>query len=60
MKNETVNSKTPFARAEKWLASPQGVRCQENQGAHGEYLKNRLVLAFSAGWIARGDFEEGP
>lgn len=42
-----------LARArDEWMESYEGKRCQAD-GAHGQYLRNRLALAFIAGWNAR-------
>lgn len=36
---------------DKWLQSDQGKKCCDGQ-AQGQYLRNRLVEAFMAGWEA--------
>lgn len=42
--------KTAFARAlEDWFQSEEGRRCVQGS-AHGQYLENRLMRAFAAGW----------
>jgi hypothetical protein len=36
---------------DKWLESEDGRKCL-SPGAHGQYLRNRLMRAFQAGWDA--------
>jgi hypothetical protein len=44
--------RSPIAKArDAWLESPEGKRCSEGR-AEGQYLENRLVTAFIAGWTA--------
>ena len=44
--------KSPLAKArDKWLLSEEGERCCQGS-TKGQYLKNRLELAFIAGWDA--------
>lgn len=43
---------TKLAKArDKWLESEEGKRCCEGR-TEGQYLRNRLELAFIAGWEA--------
>lgn len=43
----------PAARArDAWMQSIEGRRCVEGH-ATGQYLRNRIELAFLAGWNAR-------
>jgi len=45
-------AKSPLAKArDKWLFSEEGKRCLEGKTS-GQYLENRLRLAFIAGWNA--------
>ena len=45
--------KSELAKArDKWLNSEEGKKCCEGTTA-GQYLQNRLELAFIAGWDAR-------
>lgn len=47
--------RTPIAIArDKWLLSEEGKRALDGS-ATGQYLENRLVLAFLAGWNAHGE-----
>lgn len=42
-----------LARArDEWIESEEGKQCAEVPGAYGQYLRNRLVRAFIAGWNA--------
>lgn len=44
--------KHPMAIAiDEWLESEEGRKCLA-EGAHGVYLRNRLMSAFRAGWDA--------
>lgn len=46
---------------DKWLASEEALRCLEpsilSKQSHEEFLRNRLVSAFSAGWDAAWSVE---
>lgn len=45
--------RSPLAKARyKWFESYEGRRCLTSGMAWGPYLKNRLELAFIAGWEA--------
>lgn len=47
-----VDHRSPLAVArDEWLASEEGRTCCDGT-AHGQYLENRLVMAFIAGWDA--------
>lgn len=49
--------RSPLARArDKWLASEKGKKCCEGN-TQGQYLRNRLELAFIAGWNARNNLK---
>jgi len=44
--------KSELAKArDKWLESDEGKGCSEGH-AHGQFLRNRIELAFIAGWTA--------
>ena len=46
------NLRSPLAKArDRWLLSKEGTRAQHGY-ANGQYLANRLVEAFIAGWDA--------
>jgi hypothetical protein len=50
---KTKKSKpTEFSKVYKeWSESVRGKKCREGK-TEGQYLTNRLFIAFSAGWIA--------
>jgi len=44
--------KSTLAKArDKWLESDEGRKCSEGQTS-GQFLRNRLIEAFKAGWDA--------
>lgn len=49
---DPTDLRSPLAKArDEWLESPEGVKCRTGP-AWGQYLENRLVLAFLAGVTA--------
>lgn len=45
--------RNPLAKSrDEWLESEEGKRCSDGQ-TEGQYLRNRLEMAFIAGWAAR-------
>jgi len=54
MAKKNKDLRSPLAKArDKWLASFEGEKCCEDMPRpYGQYLINRLKLAFIAGWYA--------
>lgn len=60
-RNERIEQmeKTRFAKArDEWLESEEGKECLAGHPA-GQYLRNRLVRAFIAGWNADKEESKG-
>ena len=51
-KRDVKDLRSPLAKArDKWMDSERGRKCAEGV-TNGQYLRNRLEVAFIAGWNA--------